>query len=301
MPTKYKVDEKYFSVIDDEHKAYWLGFIYADGYLNKKRNIFGIEIKESDAAHLEKFNQDIKSDRPIKIYNKNSTFGPQINCRWICSNKMLYNDLINHGITATKSYDGIFPTIEHKEYIKDVIRGIFDGDGCITYRKGTLGYLIGSISICNTKETLEHIEEFSGFKWTWSQRHPDKDVNNYQIACGVQDNIVKFLNLIYKNASIYLDRKYQRYQEYVHSRDFAEKEGVYKHNYNKISSNNTSGVSGVSWNKSSQKWNARISIDGKPINLGYFIDFDDAVNARKNAERQYLSSFWKMGDDKIAL
>ena len=301
MPLKYKVDEKYFSVIDNEHKAYWLGFIYADGYLNKNKNVFGIEINQSDAAHLEKFNQDIKSDRPIKIYNKNSTFGAQINCRWTCSNIILYNDLINHGLTTTKSYDGTFPIIEYEEYTKDVIRGIFDGDGSITYRKGTIGYLIGSISICNTKETLEYIEKFSGFKWKWSQRHPEKNINNYQIACGNQKNIVNFLNLIYNNADIYLDRKYQKYQEYVSSRNFIEKEGINRHNYNRISKNNTSGVSGVSWCKSNKKWNAIITVSGEPINLGYFVDFDSAVKARKDAENKYLSSFWKEEGDKIAL
>lgn len=55
----------------------------------------------------------------------------------------------------------------------------------------------------------------------------------------------------------------------------------------KICSNNTSGCMGVTWNKSSRKWIARITIEGKRISLGRFIEYHSAVNARKNAEVLY--------------
>ncbi len=50
---------------------------------------------------------------------------------------------------------------------------------------------------------------------------------------------------------------------------------------------NTSGVSGVHWNKRQHKWYARISTDNKRIFLGSFIEFHEAVNARKLAEVAY--------------
>ena len=34
-----KFNENYFDIIDDEHKAYWLGFLYADGYVSKNSNV----------------------------------------------------------------------------------------------------------------------------------------------------------------------------------------------------------------------------------------------------------------------
>ena len=298
---KYEINENYFSVIDTEDKAYWLGFIYADGYLTKKGNTFGIELKSTDIEHLHKFNNNIKSNRPVKIYHKQSTFGPQVNCRWVCTNKTLYADLLKHKITATKSYDGEFPLVDNNVYVKDVVRGIFDGDGCITYRRGTIGYLVGAISVCGTKETLEYIENFSGFKWTWSQRYPDKDINNYQIACGDQDNITHFLRAIYDGSNVYLDRKYQKYCEYVNSRDFVANEHLNNHNYHNIRSDNTSGVPGVYLIKNSNKWQSTITIDGYKKHLGYFLNFDDAVAARLNAEKKYLSQFWNEGGDNIAI
>ncbi len=51
--------------------------------------------------------------------------------------------------------------------------------------------------------------------------------------------------------------------------------------------NNTSGVTGVNFNKSKSSWDARISVCGERVNLGSFVQFHEAVNARKNAEVLY--------------
>ena len=47
-----------------------------------------------------------------------------------------------------------------------------------------------------------------------------------------------------------------------------------------MSSKNTSGTKGVHWNKKNNKWTAQITINGKRINLGSFLDKDDAINIR---------------------
>ena len=54
-----------------------------------------------------------------------------------------------------------------------------------------------------------------------------------------------------------------------------------------LSASNTSGVTGVSWNKALSNWRARIVVDYVTINLGSFVEFHEAVNARKNAEILY--------------
>lgn len=55
--------------------------------------------------------------------------------------------------------------------------------------------------------------------------------------------------------------------------------------------NNTSGVTGVSWNRKSGKWHSYIEINYKRINLGNFDNFEDAVNARKEAEEKYFGEY----------
>ena len=60
---------------------------------------------------------------------------------------------------------------------------------------------------------------------------------------------------------------------------------------NKLAKNNTSGVTGVSYCKESGKWVSYIHLYNKRITLGYFIDFDDAVKARLNAEDEYFKEY----------
>ena len=61
------------------------------------------------------------------------------------------------------------------------------------------------------------------------------------------------------------------------------------HKYRMENATNSSGVIGVSWDKRTKKWQSRIGIHGIRIELGRFEDLDDAILARKEAERQYLN------------
>ena len=60
---------------------------------------------------------------------------------------------------------------------------------------------------------------------------------------------------------------------------------------NKLISTNTSGCRGVYYDKNSKKWRARIKFKGKLISLGSYLEFDDAVKARKEAETSIYTSF----------
>ena len=51
----YQVNENYFESIDSDEKAYWLGFLSADGYIHEGRNTITLELQESDRFHIEKF------------------------------------------------------------------------------------------------------------------------------------------------------------------------------------------------------------------------------------------------------
>jgi hypothetical protein len=58
-----------------------------------------------------------------------------------------------------------------------------------------------------------------------------------------------------------------------------------------LSKNNTSGVKGVSWNNRDQRWVAMIGYNRKNINLGYYINKEDAIQARREAEIKYYGEF----------
>lgn len=59
----------------------------------------------------------------------------------------------------------------------------------------------------------------------------------------------------------------------------------------KLMNNNTSGITGVTWHHTTQKWQVRICVNGKSIYLGVYDDFDSAVKVRKDAEEKYFGEF----------
>lgn len=63
----------------------------------------------------------------------------------------------------------------------------------------------------------------------------------------------------------------------------------------KRQSNNTSGFPGVSWDKSRNKWAAKIRFNYKHINLGRYVNLSDAVKARERAEIEYFGEFSSLG------
>lgn len=139
-----RFNENIFDTIDTEKKAYWLGFIYADGYIdstpleeNKKSTYkFEISLKASDAGHLHKFNEFMEHNKDnVKIgsvmCNKTKCF----RCRWYVTNKHLWNTLNNYGCTHRKSLTLKFPDsniFNEESLIRHFIRGYFDGDGCFS-------------------------------------------------------------------------------------------------------------------------------------------------------------------------
>ena len=55
--------------------------------------------------------------------------------------------------------------------------------------------------------------------------------------------------------------------------------------------NNTSGATGVVWNKRKKKWTARITIDRFQKHLGIFANKEDAIKSRREAEIKYFGDF----------
>lgn len=219
---KYRLkffDEFFFDTIDTEEKAYWLGFIYADGYLAKPSTI-GIEIKSTDYDHLKKYKKAIKAEHDIRVYKKNSTFGPQENARLAVSSKHMFNILLSYFGSINKTEKGSFPRLQNKELIRHLIRGFFDGDGSLTGMPKDNEHLFRpAISFIGTKETLAYIEKISGFHWNWSQRHPERNTNNYEIGIGQVHDCLSFLHYMYDDSTIYLDRKYERFLYCLENRE----------------------------------------------------------------------------------
>lgn len=206
--TKYNYDRSYFEIINSEEKAYWLGFIAADGNVAKKMNSMRINLNEIDKKHLEKFRESIKGNQPIKdsIREKNHSVYIDMNSNKVCK------DLFKYGITPKKSLtlDINFKLIPQK-LIHHFIRGYFDGDGSINvYRRPPYYYDEWELSFISTKKVLLAFQEFIGISHKLYSCG-----NNYRFCYKSKKDIEKAILYMYDNANIYLDRKYEKIQEFL--------------------------------------------------------------------------------------
>ena len=141
---RHHLNQNFFEKIDTEKKAYWLGFLYADGcvtYSEKSCNSpnrLSINLSSKDRCILELFQNDLESDYPIVDYIPNGkTYGNTMMSKLYINSTKLCKDLIKHGCVPnkTKCLQMPYGSLDEKLY-PHFLRGVFDGDGCITSTKG---------------------------------------------------------------------------------------------------------------------------------------------------------------------
>lgn len=212
---KYFFDLNFFEVINTEEKAYWLGFLYADGYVSYK-GVVQLALQERDVSHLEAFKQYLKTDNVPLIY-KDNTKAYSLS---LCSVKMS-TDLINLGCTQKKSLVLKFPTEEQvpKELIHHFMRGYFDGDGCIYVPNISRNSVFSALG---TKEFLDGYEEalLVGIKRDSPNKRTVREnwnENTQGIAYGGKLQVIKIFQYLYKDATIYLERKFNKFNNLLPS------------------------------------------------------------------------------------
>lgn len=147
---KHFYKEDIFKKIDTAEKAYWIGFITADGYINEERGFMRIKLQECDRPHLSKFVKFIKGDEGmIKHEHHNITGNKQYYVE--VNGKNFIDSLVALGIRQKKSTNEKWCEQIPEKYIKDYIRGIVDGDGHIE---------LSRMDICNSYEVLSKIQEY---------------------------------------------------------------------------------------------------------------------------------------------
>lgn len=214
---RFKVNDHYFDVIDNEHKAYWLGLLLADGFLSNSGHAtesFGISLSIKDKYILEEFVKDLESTYVVKEYIGKSKFENSCTdfayAKLLIKSKQIFNKLIEYGFTTKKSYDGVVP----EEYIPNdlkihFIRGYFDGNGGLSIGSGSHLY---TLDFTGTKKIITWIlKYFNKENLKLQERHPDRDNNNVSIKISGDKQIYSIMSRIYKDATIYLIRKYDRY------------------------------------------------------------------------------------------
>ena len=229
-----KFDNTVFDTIDTEEKAYWLGFMYADGYVSKNGVTVELSLKGDDREHLEKFRDFLHNKNEVRM-GKSKCEGKDFSrCRLTMTDKHFHDALIDKGCVPNKSLILTFPEMSvfnSEELVRHFVRGYVDGDGCVY-----LGQGYATFNIVGTKEFLDSIIQLYP-NINFCKKHKDKrhpNYNTYFIVVGGK-GAAKFGDILYKDASIYLQRKYDkflenRYDEREHFRrmhTFSEKQQLY--------------------------------------------------------------------------
>lgn len=215
----YICDYHYFDEIDTEEKAYWLGFLTADGWINKndKTNsgVTGIELQYGDIDHLKKFNKSIGGNYQITDRWKTcpiSTKDPEKKHHMCCIRIFsitMYNTLKKLGFGNDKSFDCQMPTLP-ENLVRHYIRGYFDGDGCFCFTNQSFGvsFITASRALC---DGLVQTLTLSDITTSTSITVSDFGTTMYRPEIHKLGDKIKFLDWIYQDCNIYLDRKYKKY------------------------------------------------------------------------------------------
>ena len=193
---KYSVRHDAFSGALGEYGEYFLGFLAADGCVSKQKGQFSTILVSKDMDILEKFREFVNPDKDKPIYdNKDGTFTFQI------TSEQIGNDLIRYGITPRKSL-----SIEISDYTllssRHFWRGYVDGDGSLSADPTYVGLFSGCKNI---------IDSFLDFLETNNiDRNSVYLIQNKYYSCRYAGKrSLPVIELLYKNADVYLNRKYE--------------------------------------------------------------------------------------------
>ena len=205
---KQEIISDIFSVINTEEKAYWLGFMYADGNVSTNLNTVSLELAIKDEAHLLKFNTFLGKSKNIRK--------DHFRVRCCFKDTQIYSDLIKLGCVPKKSSILTFPddTQVPESLVRHFIRGYIDGDGSIYMSSNNI-----NVSVLGTMSFLNSLVE----KVKLPKRNLYKNNSKNFIDCYFfqysGENAINLIKYLYSDCNIFLIRKYNKYLKYCRSKE----------------------------------------------------------------------------------
>ena len=200
------LNEEYFSQIDSNEKAYWLGWLISDGSITyqPEKSKFQLEltIKQEDENILHLLENDLGVSN--KVYTSQNLYK-----RFSLGSKQIVTDLINLGITQNKTFSVKVPYFD-KKYNASFLRGVFDGDGGFTVYTRSAGQKCMELSFCGNEFIINWISN------TLQEDIPNLTKNSItkessikRIRWSNKKDIILIRDYLYKNHNNhFLSRKY---------------------------------------------------------------------------------------------
>lgn len=225
----YNVNDNYFDIIDNQEKSYIFGLFYADACNYENTGKVKIDLQEDDKNLLEIIKDKLEYTGTLKCYyEKYKTFGDRVyeckpSIRLLINSKHMSEQLALKGCVHNKSKVAKFPdkSILPDNLLRHFIRGYMDGNGSISYwiDNENTKHKKFQIGFCGTTDIIETISKIIGEKFNCcpaiSDRHPDRDNNNLQVCIAGNRKCKDILDWLYKDANIYMQRKYDKYLELI--------------------------------------------------------------------------------------
>lgn len=219
---KHFFNEHFFNVIDSEDKAYFLGFISADGAVIKKPNSREMRLygHARDIDIFKKFRNCIGLNTDIKTFAR---WGSVPYMALALYSKTIVDDLISLGVVPNKTRVIKFPNIE-SQYYNHYIRGYFDGDGSIykLNEKSRKTQRFGFSIVSGSKSLIEHIYNILGSvtEIVPKIRTDTRNNNSYEIILKGKQNLLDVYNYMYCGATVFGERKKAKFDEFIIENSF---------------------------------------------------------------------------------
>jgi hypothetical protein len=194
---KHTCNRNYFENIDTEEKAYWLGFIIADGCISKNQVI--INLQHGDIGHLVKLQYAIAGTQEPHIY-EGVSFGKKHKFAKIAvSSTKMVKDFKKHGVSHRKSKYGFQLWQGPNHLLQHYYRGLFDGDGWI-FQSGKRQYW--QVGFCGFEHIVKNFALFVRLKSLHKIKNSLWSVNTMGIK-----KAREVIFILYTGATVALDRK----------------------------------------------------------------------------------------------
>lgn len=214
MPSrKHILNEHKFDKIDTEEKAYWLGFIMADGYIeNESRLSFILQKKPDELNLLLRLQSFLETDNYINertIYDKRDFVSESYIFR--VTSKVLCKRLKQLKVVTQKTGKECIPRGVPKRLYRHFIRGFFDGDGSLgkSVNRNYLRMKIGSCSLLILEQIRDYVQEKTGYRISIYEDKKYKKMF-YLLESNSKYAVAEFCKLIYRRSKIYLERKFNQ-------------------------------------------------------------------------------------------
>lgn len=217
------LNENYFQELDSKDKAYFLGFIYADGFITKPsqgQNILGLTLAEIEP--IDKFKKYIQTNKKVGYYKKtNSYSNKSYEYKLALNSDKLVSDIEKLGVVERKTLTLTFPNLR-EDLIPHFIRGYFDGDGSVFLHKDSRKeysyneYL--GINICGTKEFLvaltKHLPFLEEGQCIYKEKRRETNCWNLKMISNIRS--LELYHYMYKDCDdLYLSRKREKFENFI--------------------------------------------------------------------------------------